>query len=344
MAVGICIVAGIVPLMIHPQTREKYFLLGEDARGGVWSDFGGARNSTEFSPEDIAGRECFEESAALLPNMALQLHRREFIYGCHMHVTPSRHRHYANDAHRRYTTLQRRVVRPAQPPRAITCSRQDTGHVNEAMYRTYFFVEIPWNPNICEKFQYVRGQLDVLVRYCRAVRYHGKQLRQILHGNDLPVDLLPMIDMTYSIPNNKHVHVTDLGIYDDAKLWIQGRGLIYHQVRAATIAWPVVNREIRDVYMQYVYHWQVLRDHVVPDCIRNHVGVRKPPNMCIPYVRKDFVEKRQIKLWSMSELVSTALSRPASFRGPILHAFEHFFNNIVHSDDGPLVDTAAVLL
>ena len=133
----------IVPVMVHPENKELYVMLGEEVRlypsGKVleWSEFGGGRIYTDPTIEETAVREFSEECGGV--EDAESLKKGNYL--------------------------------------ARICVPLDK---SESRFKTYFIVRKPWDATACKRYNKMHEELKELCDLCKKIR---KERSYILDRN-----------------------------------------------------------------------------------------------------------------------------------------------------------------
>jgi hypothetical protein len=165
------ITAGIICVTAHPITNEIYYLLGQEpSKNNTWCDFGGRVELLE-SPITTASREFDEESLGVVKLFPDQYEEQTYVRSIHRLLTDQRY------------LLQISVV---MPPSELV-----------ERLRSYFVIEVPWQPYIVEDFQRKRKlQQDARYLEKKNIRWWSAlKIRNYLSSTTFTTSFRPILKL-----------------------------------------------------------------------------------------------------------------------------------------------------
>lgn len=260
--------------------REQY---AQDWAGSLrWSECGGACKSGEEDPAVTAGREFFEETLGVLGDPTDKLQERHYCFRL---------------------TIRRKS------------SKSQT-------MKTLFAVRAPWNPEIIQEFHGRREHLRQILNTVARIREIQRQLAQ---------DRWPVPDYMSRIDERLRLITSLTSIeqhHDDQyRVWLRVCEVPKTPDEPPEPEEPIsvdVPENVARQYMDMLSLWNELERCIgaFPAEVAHRAIVRrelrKGTQAWLPYIKRDFLEKDELRLWSLPELVE-ALAHPKG--GPLRHSF-----------------------
>jgi 8-oxo-dGTP pyrophosphatase MutT (NUDIX family) len=195
----------------------------------------------------------------------------------------------------------------------LTYARQGNNRTRDT-----YFVLVPWNQHLSQQYTAFYNIFKPLELKCK----HHHRLRQTMI--DKYGEHYPLLKQRFSLGNGKHMLVSALS-YNPCTNLLAIRGSRYLQPKI------MLTVHLADTFPQdYLVYLETMNScltHTIPKKFVSHPCCSQDRRTALPYVRSTFLEKQELKLWSIPDLLS-ALQDPSIFRPKTAHILHLFLTDL----------------
>jgi|LauGreDrversion4_2_1035121.scaffolds.fasta_scaffold02801_7 hypothetical protein len=157
--------------------------------------------------------------------------------------------------------------------------------------KTYYLLEVPYQPDVCLQFYIRRQQLKQIATTISRVRI----IQHRLSTKNVPVP-----DFPYFVQQRFRL-ITDLERIEQTT---QGTFVVFVTCQGIVELFEIeIPPDVADDYVRLIYlkNWLDKQIAHVPDNIKSHTILE---NTWLPMVRKDFLEKENLNIFTVSDLIN----------------------------------------